>query len=94
MAVVTGLRPISTGNVVAFAQPDEPVGHRPGPGCPRVSGPLAAVGRLQVGWDQAPDHLAGQLAVLVAEHLLQPSAGQHECAVAVYQRHPILESAD
>ena len=77
-----------------FAQPDEPTGHRPGPGCFRVGGPVAAVGRLQVGWDQALDHLAEQVAVLVAEHLLQPSAGQRERAVAVCQRHPILEGVD
>jgi hypothetical protein len=52
------------------------------------------VGRLQVGWDQALDRLAKQLAVLVAEHLFQPSAGQRERAVAVCQRYPILESVD
>jgi hypothetical protein len=56
------------------------------------------VGRLQVGWDQALDRLAKQLAVLVAEHLFQPSAGQREravaVAVAVCQRYPILESVD
>ncbi len=55
---------------------------------------MAAVSRLQVGWYKELNRLAEQLAVLVAEHFLQPSAGQREHAVVVCQRQPILESVE
>ena len=79
-----------------FAQRDQPCpgAHRPGPGCPGVGGPVAAVSSLKAGGDQGLDRAAGQLAVRVAEHLLQPQVGQRERAATVGQRHPVLQRVD
>ena len=65
-----------------------------GPGCLGVGGPVAAVSRAQIGGDQGFDRAAGQLAVRIAEHLLQPQVGQRERSAAAGQRHPILQRVD
>jgi len=76
-----------------LAQPHErpPGVNRPVRRCPRVLGTAAAVGHLLPGRDERLDLVAEQLAVLVAEHLLQRRAGQFDRAVGVGQHRPISE---
>jgi hypothetical protein len=47
---------------------------------------VAAVPVLQVGGYAGLDRTAGQLAVLVAEHGLQPDAGERDGAAVIGQR--------
>jgi hypothetical protein len=79
-----------------LAQPDQrcPITHRPGPGRPRVTGPVAAVGRPQVGRDERLNWTAGQVGVPIAKHLRYPAVDQDQPAIAVGQRHPVGERVD
>ena len=52
------------------------------------------MGQLQVGGDQALDRVADQFGVGIAEHFLQPPVGEHERAVTVGQRDPVVEGVD
>jgi len=76
-----------------LAQPDEPclIVHRPGPGCAVVAGPQAAVPVLQVRWEEELDRVTEYLVTLVAEYRVQPQVRQHDRAVVIGQRHPVLE---
>ena len=52
---------------------------------------MAAVRLLKGRWHEGFDRVAGQLAAVVAEHVLQPRADHRDRAVAVCQRHCVLQ---
>jgi len=48
----------------------------------------------QVGWNEAFDRAADQLATRIAEGVLQQPVDQHELAIVVGQCHPVGEAVD
>jgi hypothetical protein len=60
----------------------------------QIPGPVAAVGRSQIGRDEGFDRLADQLSAVTAERVLYPPADRRQSAILAGQRQPVGQGVD